>query len=60
MKRELCVPCSVKLAETNNVKKTRHRRDKITCDECKRRRYGGEYEVSPKAEKGAKHDTIPE
>lgn len=60
MKRELCVPCAVKLADTNEVKKTGHRRDKITCSECHRRRYGGEYEVSPKAEKGAKHDTIPE
>ena len=59
-KRELCVPCAVKLAETNDVKKTGHRRDKITCSECQRRRYGGEYEVSPKAEKGANHDTLPE
>ena len=54
MKRELCVPCAVKLADTNEVKKTGHRRDKITCDECKRRRYGGEYEVTKKTDKEQK------
>ena len=47
MKRELCVPCAVKLAGTNDVRKIGHRRDKITCSECQRRRYGGEYEVKP-------------
>lgn len=60
MKRELCVPCAAKLADTNEVKKTGYRRGKITCSECQRRRYGGEYEVSQKAEKGAKNDTTPE
>lgn len=60
MKRELCVPCAAKLADTNDVKKTGYRRDKITCSECQRRRYGAEYEVSQKAEKGEKHDTVPE
>ena len=54
MKRELCVPCSVKLAETNDVKKTGHLRDKITCSECQRRRYGGEYEVTKKTNKEQK------
>ena len=54
MKRELYVPCAVKLADTNEVKKTGHRRDKITCSECQRRRYGGEYEVTKKTTKEQK------
>lgn len=54
MKCELCVPCAVKLADTNEVKKTGHRRDKITCSECQRRRYGGEYEVTKKTTKEQK------
>ena len=54
MKRELCVPCAVKPADTNEVKKTGHRRDKITCSECQRRRYGGEYEVTKKTTKEQK------
>ena len=54
MKRELCVPCAVKLADTNEVKKTGHRRDKITCSECQRRRYGDEYEVTKKTNKEQK------
>ena len=66
MKREMCVPCAIKLAETKDVKKIAHRREKITCSECGRRRYGAEYKVSQKAAKtakkdkgGQKHDTIP-
>ena len=54
MKRELCVPCAVKLADTNEGKKPGHRRDKITCSECQRRRYGGEYEVTKKTIKEQK------
>ena len=45
MRLELCVPCAVKLAETRELKKTAHRRNKLTCAECRRRRYGSEYEV---------------
>lgn len=51
MKREMCVPCAIKVAETKEVKKIAHRREKITCSECGRRRYGAEYEVSQKAAK---------
>lgn len=65
MKCEMCVPCAIKLDETKDVKKIAHRREKITCSECGRRRYGAEYEVSRKAEKAnkrdkgeQKHDTI--
>ena len=50
MKREMCVPCAIKLAETKDVKKIAHRREKITCSECGRRRYGAEYEVGKKAD----------
>lgn len=65
MKCEMCVPCAIKLAETKDVKKIAHRREKITCSECGRRRYGSEYEVSRKAagknkaKGGQSHDTIP-
>lgn len=52
MKLELCVPCAIKLGETKSVKQTQHRRDKLTCAECGRRRYGNEYEVAAKAEAG--------
>lgn len=48
MKKELCVPCAIKLASTKEVRKTAHRREKITCAECGRRRYGGEYSVTRK------------
>ena len=51
MKKELCVPCAIKLAGTRDVRKTAHRKEKITCDECGRRRYGGVYEVTDKEEK---------
>ena len=51
VKKELCVPCAIKLAGTKDVRKTAHRKEKITCDECGRRRYGGVYEVTDKEEK---------
>lgn len=51
MTRALCVPCSIKLGETKDVKMTKHHRDKITCSECGRRRFGNEYEVKRKATK---------
>ena len=44
------VPCAIKLAETKDVKKIAHRREKITCSECGRRRYGAEYEVGKKTD----------
>lgn len=65
MKREMCIPCTIKLAETKDVKKIAHRREKITCSECGLRRYGSEHEVSRKAagknkaKRGQSHDTIP-
>ena len=49
MKKELCVTCAIKLAGTKDVRKTAHRKDKITCAECGRRRYGGEYNITNKA-----------
>lgn len=49
MKKELCVPCAIKLAGTKDVRKTAHRKGKITCAECGRRRYGSEYAVTRKA-----------
>lgn len=52
MKRELCIPCAVKLAGAYDVRETRHHRDKITCAECGRRRYGNEYTIGQKSEKG--------
>lgn len=54
MKKELCVPCAIKLAETKDVKLAAHHRDKITCAECGRRRYGNEYEIGRKTKKEAK------
>lgn len=49
MKKELCVPCAIKLAGTFDVRKTAHRKEKITCAECGRRKYGDEYAVTRKA-----------
>ncbi len=52
MTRELCVPCAIRLATTCDIRKTANRRDKITCVECGRRRFGNEYTIT---EKGANH-----
>ena len=46
MKKELCVPCAIKLAATKDVRKTAYRKEKITCAECGRRKYGDEYAVT--------------
>lgn len=54
MKRELCVPCSIELGKTKDVKKIEHRRDKITCAECQRRRFGGLYEIKRKRKEQTK------
>ena len=50
MKKELCVPCSIELGKTKEVTKVGYRREKITCAECKRRRFGGLYEVKNRKE----------
>lgn len=52
--REMCIPCAAELAATMNVKKITQNKDKITCTECGRRRYGAKYEVSPKNNKQEK------
>lgn len=57
MKRLLCVPCAVKVAATKEVTKIGNRKDKITCTECGRRRYGAEYEVKRKTARNEKNDT---
>ena len=54
MKKELCVPCKIQLEATKDVILTARRKEKITCAECGRRRYGNEYEVKRKAKEGAK------
>lgn len=51
MKKELCVPCAIKLSETKNVVKSGNRKDKFTCALCGRRRYGNEYSVTSKIRK---------
>ena len=57
--REMCIPCAAELAATMNVKKITQNKDKITCAECGRRRYGAKYEVSQKGEKGDGDDSLP-
>lgn len=48
-KMDLCVPCAAKLKEKFNVKKVHENVDvKITCAQCRRRRYGATYGVSEK------------
>ena len=59
MKKEMCVPCAVKLTETKDVKKIAHRREKITCSGCGRRRYGAEYEVNNKPTKKSNTEETP-
>lgn len=45
----LCVPCAMKLGKTHRLKKVKEWADeKITCDECRRRRYGSTHEVTEK------------
>lgn len=48
MKKCLCIPCALKLAEAFDVKKTGPKTEKITCDECGRRRFGCEHTVEKK------------
>lgn len=54
MKKEMCVPCAIRLAGTKDVRMTANRKGKITCAECGRRRYGNEYTVTKKAKPEAK------
>lgn len=50
MKKELCKPCAMKLADLGKtVVHAYGRNEKITCSECGRRRYGCTYEVTGKA-----------
>ena len=46
-KMKLCVPCAVKLrtllGSSHELKKDYMGSQKITCEECGRRRYGGPY-----------------
>lgn len=47
MTQLLCKPCAVELAASGKtVKPVAHRREKITCSECGRRRFGITYEVT--------------
>lgn len=46
MKRDLCTPCAMALTEKRSVKLISRGSDqKVTCEQCGRRRYGGTYEV---------------
>lgn len=56
MKRTLCTPCFIQLAEVYDVRRTGQKTEKITCDECGRRRYGGEYTITKK--RGTAHETV--
>lgn len=52
MKLDLCYPCSITLQEVYSLKKILEVVDgKITCAECKRRRYGATYEATRKTGK---------
>ncbi len=45
----LCGACAAKLGHGYDVRKVAGGVDnKVTCDECGRRRYGGTYELRPK------------
>lgn len=47
-KKVLCVPCALAIEEEKNVLAKRVAGgvgNKITCERCGRRRYGGEYEL---------------
>lgn len=52
---ELCVPCANRYSEAFTVKKVSGGADnKITCEHCKKRRYGGTYEVTRKKKEAKK------
>ena len=53
----LCKPCADKLGANATVRVVRKEANmKITCRMCNRRRYGAEYEVGGKDEKGGVDD----
>lgn len=58
MKYDLCGECAAKMEAAYRLKKLERPADnKITCAHCKRRRYGGKYELLPKmGERDAKND----
>ena len=46
MKRNLCTPCAMELTEKRSVQLiSRGKDEKITCEKCRCRRFGGTYEV---------------
>lgn len=51
MRRTLCTICALRLADAYDVRKIVGKTEKITCDECKRRRYGGAYLIEKKEDK---------
>lgn len=55
VRKVLCVPCREKLKEAGcECTWIANSREKITCDNCGKRRYGAEYQVSIK--RGGKKD----
>ena len=53
MELELCVPCAFAMQEAFTVTKIANKREKITCRNCRRRRYGGVYKIANKNERKA-------
>ena len=52
MKKTLCKPCALGLSSTGvGVKPIGARHEKITCEECGRRRFGLPYEVTQEKKK---------
>lgn len=47
MEKTLCKPCAIEIGarKDRTITHTRHSKEKITCDQCNRRRYGATYEV---------------
>ena len=57
MKKELCKPCAIALADRGKtVKPASGRCEKITCAECGHRRFRYTYEVTGRATHGKKED----
>lgn len=55
MRKNLCKPCAADLQERGKtVKSAGGRSEKITCDECGRRRFGITYEVTGRARRAKK------
>lgn len=58
MTKELCGICAIKLRESGmEVKQVGGRMEKISCQECGKRKYGTTYEVT--AKKAAKNHDKP-